>query len=283
MSELTPKMQWPFPSKDRDNYYAEIVSLMLALDSSGFAAREDRNVIYVSDAVFSWDAASGLLSWNSEIVIFVPTTGRVLSVPSGTALLQLGQVLYVDLVRGSLSNQVISKFVGSVVPATDAAFLLAFRYGSNVFFSNGRSLADGDIGAVLAVSTLTGGGGGGGGGGGTYVDSGAVAVCDAVNVNGSDQVQRADATSAATAPVAGFVSFKPTVATSKLIYSGELGGFVGLVAGASYFLDVNPGQITQVPPALPADAGTGKIVQRVGIAKNATTLIVQIDPSYVVL
>jgi hypothetical protein len=83
--------------------------------------------------------------------------------------------------------------------------------------------------------------------------------------------------------VAGFVALKPTATSAKIQTTGDLAGFVGLTAGASYFLSLVAGGITTTPPSLPADSGSGKVVQRVGIARNATTLVIQIDPTFVIL
>ena len=280
MAEQSERMGFPFPSKNRDSYYNDFLAFVRALDSSGFAAREDRNFFFLSTGNFSFDAGSGLLTWSLEIDIFVPNTGTLLIVPSGSASLADGQVLWVDLVRGSTVGGVISANVGSVVPSSDTARILAFRFGSVILFANGRILADGETGPVLSVSSL---GGSGGSPSPAYSDFGATSVLDLAYISAADTLAQADATAIATAPAVGFVSAKPTVNTARLQTSGELAGFVGLTPGALYYLDQVPGQITLTPPALPGDAGSGKIVQRVGRARNATTLLIQIDPDFLIL
>jgi hypothetical protein len=88
----------------------------------------------------------------------------------------------------------------------------------------------------------------------------------------NDSVDRANATSFATAPIIGFAVAKPSGITCDVAYEGEISGFVGLLAGEQYYLDIVNGGITLTVPSSP-----GNIVQRVGIAKNATTLVAFIE------
>lgn len=102
-----------------------------------------------------------------------------------------------------------------------------------------------------------------------------VAALAAVYHDGSDHVGLADATTAATSPAVGIVVRKPTSTTCILVYKGEVGGFIGLVPAAVYYLDVIPGGITATPTS-----ATGTILQRIGWARNTTTLVVEIDLDY---
>lgn len=281
MSEQTDRMGFPFPSQNKDPYFNDFESMMRALDAAGFAGREDRNIFVVSTATFTYAAFTGLLTWGDEIDIFVATTGRLLVVPAGSVNLLDGQVLWVDLVRGSLSNQTLVAQVSSTIPSSNTALILAFRFGTLVLFRGSRVLLDGESGAVLSVSSLL-------GGGPTppvpYGDGSATVLLDAVRISAADTLAKAQASGIATAPAVGFVLSKPTASTAILQNTGELGGFVGLTPGALYYLDQSvAGGITLTPPALPADLGSGKIVQRVGRARNATTLLIQIDPDFLIL
>jgi hypothetical protein len=105
-----------------------------------------------------------------------------------------------------------------------------------------------------------------------------VALYDIVYCNGADSIAVANATSLSTAPAIGFVNSKPTTTTAILTYFGELGGFSGLTSGVQYFLNTVDGQITTTAPST-----TGNILQRVGIARNSTTLLVQIDSNFILL
>jgi hypothetical protein len=104
-----------------------------------------------------------------------------------------------------------------------------------------------------------------------------VAVGDVVYVSAADSADQADNTSAATTPAIGVVLAKPTAVTATVLYLGEAPVFVGLTPGVEYFVGL-VGGITTVAPT-----GSGDIVQRVGVALNATTLIFNPDPTTVVI
>jgi hypothetical protein len=97
-----------------------------------------------------------------------------------------------------------------------------------------------------------------------------VIVGEAVYINAVDNVAEADADIAAAAhPAIGFVASKPTGITCTVQLLGELGGFVGLTTGSVYFLSTTAGSITIFAPV-----GAGTLVQRLGVARNTTTLII---------
>jgi len=101
---------------------------------------------------------------------------------------------------------------------------------------------------------------------------GTVNLYDAVYLTGADSVDRADSDDASKQPLIGIVLEKPTLTSAVIAYYGEVNGFAGLVAGATYYLGVNPGQITNLAPTT-----AGNIVQRIGFARNATTLVLMAD------
>lgn len=108
---------------------------------------------------------------------------------------------------------------------------------------------------------------------------GTVSVGDVVRVSGADLVDRADASAVATMPVVAFVSAKPTGTTATLWFAGALAVFSGLTPGAEYFVDVAAGAITTNVAGFVA----GNVVQRVGVALNGTTLLVNISSDFVEL
>ncbi len=102
----------------------------------------------------------------------------------------------------------------------------------------------------------------------------AVSVGDAVFITGADAVDRADASSVATSPAFGFVRFKPSTTSCLVQSAGEMDAFGALVAGDTYYLsDSVPGGITNVAPS------GGPTVQPLAFARNATTLVILIDPA----
>ena len=114
---------------------------------------------------------------------------------------------------------------------------------------------------------------------GTYTCPVGVAVRDVVYLSAADNCDLADADDSLKQPVIGIVNNKIDPTTCDVQYNGEIGGFVGLTAGVTYFLSTTPGQITVTPPSGPP----GAIVQRVGFAKNTTTLVILVDRDIVIL
>ena len=112
-----------------------------------------------------------------------------------------------------------------------------------------------------------------------YVCPAGVLVNDFVYISAANTVDRANATSSAAAPAIGVVVSKPS-ATSALVMFGasEVGGFAGLAPGAAYYIATIDGAISTLAPG-----AVGNIVQRIGRARSATVLLVQINEEYTVL
>lgn len=79
-------------------------------------------------------------------------------------------------------------------------------------------------------------------------------------------------------PVIGIVT-DITGSTATVQYSGEVAGFSGLTEGATYYLSpTSPGAATPT-----SAAASGQVLQKVGFAKDANTLVIMIDRDIVVL
>jgi hypothetical protein len=134
----------------------------------------------------------------------------------------------------------------------------------------------------VPASTTSGGGGAivVSGSVGTYDCDASIAIGDVVYlsdlINGNI-IDKADADDAIKQPLIGVVDSKPSVVQAIVKYSGEITGLSGLIPGSTYYLDIVPGKFTVDAPSSP-----GSIVQKVGFAKNSTTLVVLIDRDYTV-
>lgn len=131
---------------------------------------------------------------------------------------------------------------------------------------------------------MSGGGGGGGGGASTsgiivggYSCPAGVAVNDWVYLSAANTVDKADATSIATAPCIGIVTDKPTPTTADVMQAGgpvTVGS--GMTPGVKVWLDKVAGKHTQAPPSL-----AGNVVQELGYAKSATEIVALVDNDYI--
>ena len=113
---------------------------------------------------------------------------------------------------------------------------------------------------------------------GIYNYSTPLSLNSVVYLSAPDTVSLANATSPSTQPVIGFVETLPSSTTALIKYYGELTGFTGLIPSATYYLSDTLGVATANPPTT-----TGQVVQKLGFAKDATTMVVMIDREFVIL
>lgn len=114
--------------------------------------------------------------------------------------------------------------------------------------------------ATSVVSTYTAGAGG-------------IAAFNPVYISANDTVLKGQATTFAASKIIGFAPLAITAAASGLIQEDGVlaGALTGATAGDAYYLSATAGAITTTPPS-----GSGNYVVRVGYAKNATDLHIQI-------
>lgn len=130
-------------------------------------------------------------------------------------------------------------------------WLEAYRYiGEKVFDQLGGGVTDRTEGEFDCAASLT------------------VAQLVQMDVT-NNRVVLASNSGAAIGPVMGVSMSKPTSTTCVVRFSGECAVFAGLVAGTIYYLGVN-GAITTAPLE-----GASTIHQQLGVAKNASTLVLE--------
>jgi len=159
MSESSPRMQWPYPTREDDPWYEFFRDYISAADASGYAAREDNSIIWTGGGTVSWDLATETLTWTGTINIYSPIGSRLLQIAAGSiADWKNGEVVYVVLTRQPLANIAASLVKASQLPSNDNARSFAVRIGDVIYFRTGMSLGDGDSSGGIAP--VPGGGGG---------------------------------------------------------------------------------------------------------------------------
>lgn len=103
-----------------------------------------------------------------------------------------------------------------------------------------------------------------------------VVLHDMVYVSAADTVGRASATDSTKVAIGMVRALDGASATVRK--DGEVTGLSGLTAGLTYYLSTAAGQITSTPLS-----GSGNIVQKIGVAADATTILLQVDHDYVVV
>jgi len=150
----TPRMNWPFPNENQDPWYIALENFAKALDASGYASREDRQLILFGGGTITWSATGSTLTWSAPIQIISPISGFLLSMAAGSVTIEDGQVLFVSLVRAPTLNRTVEAQVENQVPQTDLAYLLAARVGDSIYWRNGTSMGDGDSMSGLTVRNI---------------------------------------------------------------------------------------------------------------------------------
>ncbi len=103
--------------------------------------------------------------------------------------------------------------------------------------------------------------------GGPYTCLAGDAVLDAVYLSAADTIALADADNASKIPAVGILISKDSDTEANVRFAGVVSGFVGLTAGAIYYLSATAGDITATPPSAPHAAP-------IGIAVSTTKLLV---------
>jgi hypothetical protein len=137
-------MIWPFPDKDSDPWFENFESMVTAMDSSGYASREDRNIIFGGGGDVSWDSGTGTLTWVAPIVVYSMIAGYKLSIPAGFVIVPDTKVIYANLTRSPLANASLAVATASTVPNTNDAIAIAVRVGSTIYFRWGSKIENGE-------------------------------------------------------------------------------------------------------------------------------------------
>jgi hypothetical protein len=161
VANSSPRMLWPYPEQRQDPWYEVFVDLIRALDASGFAAREDRNLILTGGGLMSWFPGGAGLTWDSDFLVFSPSTGFFSRIVANSLAPDDGQVIRAEIVRHPGQNVNVAAEVASIAKNTDDSLILGIRLGTNFIFRNGMIIQTGTV--IPAEDFWSGGGGGGGG------------------------------------------------------------------------------------------------------------------------
>lgn len=161
MTDSSPRMAWPIPSRYEDPWYDPFLSMTKGMDASGFAAREDRSLIWGGGGTVAWDLASRTLSWTSAIFVASPIGGRLISIAAGSLVMNNGELFYVELPRMPLANYTVSSAKASTVPSSDNHIVIAIRVDDRIYFRTGMSLGDGESSPGISPSPGVSGAAGG--------------------------------------------------------------------------------------------------------------------------
>lgn len=155
------RMNWPFPSENSAPWYDSFEDMVTALDASGYASREDRNIVIAGGGALSWVLGTSTFSWTADIQILSTVTGHILTIAPDSLTLDDGEIAYVNLVRSPTTSSARTPQIASQIPGSDNAFLIALRVGDAIYFRNGQRIADGE--SLVGLGSGPAGAGGGSG------------------------------------------------------------------------------------------------------------------------
>lgn len=156
MADLSPRMLWPFASENQDPWHDAYVDQLRAQDASGFAAREDRNLILAGGGTLTWNTVTGL-TWTSAFLVWSPSTGFFSVLVPSTLLPLAGQIIRAEITRAPGQNVNVLPEVANIALNTDNSLVLGLRSGTNFIFRNGALIKNG---TTIEAEDLFGGGGG---------------------------------------------------------------------------------------------------------------------------
>ena len=163
------RMTWPYPSRSQQPWFEAFEAFVAALDASGYAAREDRQLVLAGGGTITWSTATSVLSWSATLRIVSPITGFQIQIPASSVTVDDGFLIYANLTRAPTSNVTATAVVAARVPPSDSAIVLAVRVGGVIYWRNGLQLNHND--SFTNIGASQGGGGGGGSGDATSIQT----------------------------------------------------------------------------------------------------------------
>lgn len=165
MSDLSPLNQYPLPAEYEEPYYQTARDLHLALDAATYQNAENSQLQFMSEGNVGWDKDgadpnTGILYWSDDIFVSGYTTPYRAKL-SGPASIELreGEVLYFVMPR---QMNVVTEFqlyrsnrIYLAGTRLHALRLFCARVDDVVYFYNGKSLKDGDYGALFGGGLIS--------------------------------------------------------------------------------------------------------------------------------
>lgn len=164
MPDVTTLNSLPVPVEHEEPYFTTMQSYFIAMDQGVWALAENDNLIWAGGGNFSWSGVAGTLVWGLPVYVTAKTSPYRAVIqgppaPGGQVTLQDGQVAYFKMPRHMVADQIVPLQVGSitVLPGTRLhdIKIFAVRVGTTVYFADGHSLKDGEIGEIFGAGLGT--------------------------------------------------------------------------------------------------------------------------------
>lgn len=153
----SPRISIPYPSANSNPWDALFSQMVLAIDTSLYTPREDRNIVMMGGGTMTFTASTGVLSWTSEIDLLASVSGLLWAIPAGSVTLADGQLFYIAVARAPQSATSYTPVVASFTPNSDNALLIGVRKGGVVHFRNGSVIVTGQSQNIFDTNGFAGG------------------------------------------------------------------------------------------------------------------------------
>lgn len=159
MTELTPRNLFPYPSEREEPFYDSFKSGQLAVDAAVWANSDNTNVQFIGGGTFSWNAGTNFLFWTDQVQVNGFHTPFGAYIPAGSMTIQEDEVVYFQMPRMVQSaDQSVTLYRASRIFLQGARLhdlrLFCVRKDNTLYFSNGRTLKDGDVGTLFGSGLL---------------------------------------------------------------------------------------------------------------------------------
>lgn len=145
----TPRLAIQYPDEGEDPFFVKIKSFFESVDTHLFASMADRNLFLRGGGVVSFNSATGVVTWGSNIRLFDYPSGLRLTVLASSLTLQDGECAFIDTGRSISENITVTTSVASLVANGPGKIVLFFRDGNRVIFRNGVVLTAGFSGSLV--------------------------------------------------------------------------------------------------------------------------------------
>jgi hypothetical protein len=164
MSEITPRMLYPYPSDREQPFFTSYKAGELARDASHWAHSENHNLVFAGGGTWTWDAGAGVLSWTDDVLILGFTTKQFMTIPAQSITVEDGEVVFFNVLRLLQTSTNVdletAATIGKAGVRLHDLMLFATRIGDVVYFPGFNSMVDGDVGVLYGGGIPSGGGGG---------------------------------------------------------------------------------------------------------------------------
>ena len=165
MSELTPRMLFPYPEDREQPFFTSYKAGELARDASHWAHSENHNLVFAGGGTWTWDAGTGVLSWTEDVLVLGFTTKQFMTIPAQSIVVEDGEVVFFNVLRllQTPTNATLetAATIGKAGVRLHDLMLFAARVGDVIYFPGFKSMVDGDVGIIYGGGVPSGGGGGG--------------------------------------------------------------------------------------------------------------------------